>query len=211
MSGAVFHRSRIRTPLALVLALCALAKPAAGQVTGTPAFHAPYRSFARQEFGGAASFLENSQTAFEAFYRRGLGPADIGARLGLVVRRNASDAVVTGLDVRVPVLFHQHGSPLDGALVTGVGVSFNDGTNVLVPVGLAVGRRLNMEGSDVSLVPYVAPTGFTWAGGGNVDFGFGLGLGLDLRLSRVFEVRVSGGFGTTYAPEGMSVAAVWLR
>jgi hypothetical protein len=188
------------------------AGPSAAQVTGTPTFHAPYRAFSGHELGASVSFLENSQTAFEALYRVAIGSVDLGARLGGVVRDNADDAVLAGLDARIPVLFHESGSPLDGALVTGVGVAVGNDVAWWLPVGFSVARRLNLEGSDVSLVPYVQPTGFlNKAGAAGWHAGAGLGFGLDLRLTRAFEVRVSGGVGTTFAPRGVAVTAVWLR
>ncbi len=187
-------------------------RPASAQVTGTPAFHAPYRAFLRHELGASASFLENSQAAFEGLYRVGIGRADLGARLGAVVRDNASDAVLAGLDARIPVLFHESGSPVDGALLAGVGMAIGSGVGWWIPVGFTVARRLNLEGSDLSLVPYIQPTGYlTKAGSAGWHLGGGLGLGLDLRLTRAFELRVSGGVGTTFAPRGVSVAALWLR
>jgi hypothetical protein len=186
--------------------------PATAQVTGTPAFHAPYRPFANHEFGATASFLESSQTAFEGSYRMGVGPLDVGARLGGVVRKDASDAVLAGLDVRIPVLFHQAGSPLDGAIITGIGAAAGGGVGWWVPLGLSLARRLNLEGSDVSLVPYIEPAGFfTTSGTSAVDLGAGVGFGLDLRLTRTFEIRVSAGVGSTFAPRGVAVTAAWLR
>jgi hypothetical protein len=186
--------------------------PLAGQETGTPVFHAPYRAFASYEFGVSASFLENSQTAFEGLYRLGVGPVDVGARLGGVVRKNAGDAFLAGVDARVPVLFHESGSPLDGSVVTGLGMTVGSEVGWWIPLGLSLARRLNLEGSDVSFVPYVQPAGFiTTVGASAVDFGVGLGLGLDVRMTRAFEVRVSGGIGTTFTPRGLAVAAAWLR
>jgi hypothetical protein len=201
----------MRVPLAIGI-LVACSSPVRAQVTGTPAFHSPYRAFARYELGGTASFLVNSQTAFEGQYRRGLASVDVGARVGAVVRQNAPDAVLGGLDLRIPLLFHTAGSPVDGALLTGVGVEGGNGAVWWVPLGLTVARRLNLEGSDVSLVPFVQPTAYlTTTGASGWRLAAGFGLGLDLRLTRAFEVRVSGGVGTTRAPRGLSVAAVWLR
>ena len=185
---------------------------AAGQETGTPVFQAPYRAFLRHEFGASASFLKHSQTAFEGAYRLGVGPVDVGARLGAVLRKNAGDAFLAGVDVRVPVLFHQSGSPLDGSVVTGVGATVGSEVGWWIPLGLSLARRLNLEGSDVSVVPYLQPTGFlTTTGASSVDVGVGLGLGLDVRVTRGFEVRVSGGIGTTFSPRGVAVTAAWLR
>jgi hypothetical protein len=185
------------------------ARGAAAQETGTPMFQSPYRSFGRQEFGGTVSFLEGPQTGVEGHYRRGFGTLDVGVRLGAMVRDGAPDSFLAGLGLRVPVLHERH-SPLRGALVTGVGLDIDDGVNVWVPVGISLGRRLLVEESPVRLVPFAAPTLF-FTTLGDEAVSFALGLGLDLRLSPMFEVRVAGGFGTTGAPEGLAVSAVWLR
>jgi len=185
---------------------------ATGQETGTPVFHAPYRAFASHEFGASASFLENSQTGFEGFYRLGVGPVDVGGRVGGLVRKNAGDVFLAGVDARVPVLFHESGSPLDGSVLTGVGMTVGSDVGWWIPLGLTFARRLNLEGSEVSFVPYLQPTGFlTTAGASAVDVGVGLGLGLDVRVTRAFEVRISGGIGTTFTPRGVAMTAAWLR
>jgi hypothetical protein len=45
----------------------------------------------------------------------------------------------------------------------------------------------------------------------DVELGFGFGFGADFRLSRFFDARVSAGLGTDFAPEGVSISAVWIR
>ncbi|PYO36407.1 MAG: hypothetical protein DMD74_04385 [Gemmatimonadetes bacterium] len=57
-------------------------------------------------------------------------------------------------------------------------------------------------------VLYVQPTGFFLAGNGSSDFQFALGLGVDLRLSRVFDARISAGLGDV---RGVSIGAVWVH
>jgi len=188
--------------------LAAVSPPAGAQETGTSIYHAPYRSFLRYEFGAAVSFQRGSQTGIEGHYRRGAGPVDLAGRAGLMVRDDVQDSFLFGVQARVPFLFEEQ-SPLRGALVAGAGLDVSGGATLWVPVGVSLGRRLVVEKSAVRLVPYAQPTVFfTSAGSGVVA---GVGLGLDLRLSPAFEVRVSGGFGTAGAPDGVGVSAVWLR
>jgi hypothetical protein len=102
--------------------------------------------------------------------------------------------------------------PLDGALVFGGGLSIDGGTDFQFPLGLSLGRRVDVEDSEVSIVPYVQPTLFLV----NQDLGivrdtdviFAIGVGGDFRLSRRFDARVSLGFGDL---DGISIAAVWIR
>jgi hypothetical protein len=75
-----------------------------------------------------------------------------------------------------------------------------------------LGRRLNIEDSQISIVPYVQPTLFLVAPDfDSVELGFGFGFGADFRLSRFFDARISAGLGTDFAPEGVSISAVWIR
>jgi len=208
--NASFHVSRFTTlGIALAAGTLALARPAAGQETGTPVYHAPYRSFATGEMGATISFERSRQTGVEGFYRHGIGPVDVALRGGWMILDEGPDGFVLGLDGRMP-LISEIGFPLRGALVAGVGLDFRNGTGVWVPVGLSLGRRLTVEHSVVSLVPYLQPTVF-FTSVAEDDVGFGLGLGLDLRLSSAFELRVSGSFGTAAAPAGVAVTAVWLK
>jgi hypothetical protein len=106
-------------------------------------------------------------------------------------------------------LSHTTDFPLDGALILGVGGWFSSGNSILfVPVGLSLGRRIDPEGSSVSIVPYVQPTGTLVAGSGTSDFLFTLGLGADFRLSPRFDARISAGLGDL---EGVSLSAVWVH
>jgi hypothetical protein len=190
-----------------VLAACP-AGPAGAQETGTPAFHAPYRSFARYALGATASFQRGYQTGIEGHYARAVGPVDVALRGGRLFRDEAPDAFLVGLQARVPLIPEER-FPARGALVAGVGLDVTGAVNVWVPVGLSLGRRLLVEKSAVNLVPYVQPTVYFTSVGSNVAAG--LGLGLDLQLSRSFAFRVSGGFGTGGAPEGVAASAAWLH
>src|SRR6266571_3111903 len=81
-------------------------------------------------------------------------------------------------------------------------------SELFVPVGLSLGRRIDPKNSTISIVPYVQPTGLLAAGSGNSDFFFTLGLGTDFRLSPRFDARISAGLGDV---EGVSISAVWVH
>lgn len=205
-----------RTVGLVALALAAWAGTAAGQATFTPSFNAPYRAFARHEFGGTISFEEGSRTSLEGQYRFGYQAFDIGLRGGIrFVDDPGEDEVILGVEGRGRVLTHSEQFPLDGALVLGFGLNIDGGTDIIVPAGLSLGRRLNVEGSEVSIVPYVQPTlfllNFEVAGNRDTEVEFGFGFGADFRLSRFFDARISAGIGTDLAPEGVAISAVWIR
>jgi hypothetical protein len=182
---------------------------AAAQATGTTAFSAPYRAFGTHEFGGTLSFPEGGGVAAEGLYGFGKGKFDIGLRGG-VWDPSAGDAIfLVGVNVRQRVLEHTEDFPLDGAAVFGAGAQFiPDLTTLLVPVGLSLGRRLDVEDSQVSIVPFVQPTAILSHNSLDTDFNFALGIGGDFRLSSMFDARVSVGLGHL---EGISISAVWLR
>jgi len=187
-----------------------LASELAAQATGMPSFNAPYRAFSRSEIGLVISFPNGGGTAFEGAYRMSSGRFDIGFRGGLFDPGGAGDAtLLVGVEARQRVLSHTVDFPLDGALILGVGGAFVSGSSrMFVPIGLSLGRRIDPQGSQVSIVPYVQPTGILVAGSGSSDFFFALGLGADFRLSPRFDARISAGLGDL---EGVSLSAVWVH
>lgn len=199
---------RYLAPYLLVSAL--LVSKAAAQATGMPSFNAPYRAFTRSEIGLVISFPSGGGTAFEGAYRRSSGRFDIGFLGGMFDPGGAGSTVLlVGVEARQRVLSHTVDFPLDGALVFGVGGQFATGNSAMVvPIGLSLGRRIDPQRSQISIVPYVQPTGLLVAGNGNSDFLFALGLGADFRLSPRFDARISAGLGDL---EGVSLSAVWVH
>jgi hypothetical protein len=184
---------------------------AAAQATGTTTFNAPYRAFQRSEIGALLSFPDGGGTAIEGAYRYASGKFDIGFKAGFFNPSGAGSTVLlVGAEARERVITHTIDFPLDGALVVGAGGNFVSGNSVLLfPVGLSLGRRIDPQGSAVSIIPYAQPTMFLLAGN-NVPHHvrFTLGLGSDFRLSRAFDVRLSAGLGDI---EGVSLGAVWVH
>jgi hypothetical protein len=192
------------------LGLALAGSNAAAQATFTASYNAPYRAFEKYEFGGTVSFNRNDVTGVEGQFRFGYKAFDIGARGGMAFS-SGDDQVIIGIEGRGRVLTHSEQLPLDGAIVAGFGMLFDGGTNGHVPIGLSLGRRVNLEDSEISIVPYAQPTFSMVFGDSDFHTGFSFGLGADVRLSKFFDARVSGGFGTDWAPEGIAISAVWIR
>jgi hypothetical protein len=201
--------------MCLLLVGVALAVPAvatrsaAAQATGLPTFNAPYRAFTRSELGAVLTFPDGGGTAFEGAYRMSSGKFDLGFRGGIFTPSGNADArLLIGAEARQRVVTHTEDFPLDGALILGIGGRLSSGSSdLIVPIGLSLGRRIDPKDSKVSIVPYVQPTGFLVAGD-NSDFLFALGLGADFRLSPKFDARISAGLGDV---EGVSISAVWVH
>jgi hypothetical protein len=195
----------------LALVVFVSGSSATAQATGTTAFSAPYRAFDQHEFGGTLSFPDDGGgIAAEGLYGFGSGKFDIGLRGG-VWDPSAGDAIfLAGVNVRQRVIDHSEQFPLDGAIVFGLGAQFiEDATTLIIPFGLSMGRRLDVEDSEVSIVPYVQPTAFLTEGQNqDLELNFSLGIGGDFRLSRMFDARVGVGLGDM---QGISISAVWLR
>ena len=191
-------------------AVAFVAGSAAGQATKTASFNAPYRAFQQLEFGGTLSFNKYSVTGVEGQIRVGYRAFDVGARGGMLFS-SAQDVFAIGVEGRGRVLTHTEQFPLDGALVVGLGGLFGGGTSFNAPVGLSVGRRVDIEGAQISIVPYAQPTVNLVFGDPGGHVGFSFGLGLDARLSQYFDVRVSGGLASDWGMQGISVSAVWIR
>lgn len=204
-----------RNPIAFVsIALLVSAASAAAQATGTPSYNAPYRAFTHSEVGATVSFPEHLGTAIEGQYRFGYRTFDIGLRAGVnFPGNNIDNRVLVGAEARDRVITHTQQFPLDGAVIVGAGFNFDGGTGFIAPVGLSLGRRLIVQGSQVSIVPYVQPTGFIVSGhGAGTDLQFALGAGADFRLSQVFDARISVGIGGSAAPaRGVAISAVWVH
>lgn len=187
-------------PRKLLAALClVVTAPLAAQSTGTPVFHAPYRAFDRYEIGANVSDAGN--IAIEGFY----GFSHTGARWDFAIRGGVQDngdcdgckaGLLIGLDARYRVIDQSDDFPLDGALITGAGAHLvSGGSRLFIPIGLSLGRRVQFENSNSSLVPYVEPVILPTFGDGDSDVGVALGLGADLRINRRFELRLGIGIG----------------
>jgi hypothetical protein len=183
---------------------------AAAQETSTPIFKAPYRAFESHEFGASLSDPGSGiGFALEGFYRYGQGQHDFSVRGGFADVQGANTAFLIGGDFRTQVLSYSESFPLDGALTLGLGGIFGEGDDIfLLPVGISLGRRFDVEGSSTTFVPYVHPNIVPVFGGSGDDVQFTLGLGVDIRFGERWAVRASGGLGDI---EGVGVSLAYLR
>jgi hypothetical protein len=195
----------------ILIALVAVlgASGLAAQATGMPLYNAPYRAFQRSEIGAAVSFPSSAGTAFLGMYRMASGKLDLGFQAGIWDPCSGCNSVfLAGVEARDRVITHNADFPLDGAVIVGLGGEFANGNSVLVvPAGLTLGRRVQLSGTNISMVPYVQPTLFILAGDAS-GTNFGLGLGADFRFTPRFDGRVSAGLGDV---DGVSLGFVWVH
>ncbi|MFL5494210.1 MAG: hypothetical protein ACJ8DC_07500 [Gemmatimonadales bacterium] len=194
-----------------VTLLAGAARTSAAQETGTPVFKAPYRTFTTHEIGGSFSDPgEGASFALEGFYRYGHGAFDISFRGGFVdLSGSAGTQVLLGADARTQILTYSESFPLDGALTLGFGASVGDRPDkYFIPIGISLGRRFNLEGSNTTFVPYVHPVLGPTFGGGNSDVDAALGLGVDVRFSEDLALRVSGGVGDI---DGVGISLAYIH
>jgi len=179
------------------------------QTTGMPSFNAPYRVFQRSELGAVLSFPDGDGFGLEGVYRYASGKFDIGFRAGMQDPGGGGKSLLLlGAEARHRIITHNADFPLDGALVAGVGSALESGSGTLyIPFGLSLGRRIDIQNSKMSVVPYVQPTAF-YRADGNSDLFFTLGFGADLRLTQTIDARVSAGLGDLH---GVSLGAVWVH
>jgi hypothetical protein len=195
------------------LATIAFAGSAVAQESGTPVFKSPYRSFTSSEYGATFSDPGGSDWALEGFYGYGRDRWDIGLRAGIIDFGNDDTGVILGGSARTRVLQSSESFPLDGALTLGVGAMFGDNfTSVLIPIGVSLGRRVLLEGSETSFVPYLHPIVVPVLGDdlGDDDVLLALGLGVDIKFSRSFDIRVAGAIGDDLY-EGVSIGLAFIR
>jgi hypothetical protein len=194
--------------LLVALALLApAAVDAAAQSTGTPVYQAPYRAFKTYEIGGNLTDPGSGWT-LEGFYRWAYKNFDLGVRTGIWdPGNNASSVFLIGLDARTRVLTHSDKFPLDGAFTLGLGGNFGDGDVGYIPIGFSLGRRILLENSQTSFIPYVHPV-LTPAFGDRSDLLFTLGLGVDIKFTSSFDLRLGGGIGDL---DGIGIGAAYLH
>jgi hypothetical protein len=196
--------------LALAL-LAGVAGTSSAQETGTPIFKAPYRAFTSHELGASLSDPgEGVSLALEGFYRYGRDANDFSVRGGFEdLNGSAGTRVLLGGDFRTQVVSYSESFPLDGSLTLGFGADVGDGPDAYrIPVGVSLGRRFDLEGSNTTFVPYAHPVIVPRFGGGDSEVDFALGLGVDIRFSERWAVRASGGLGDI---EGVGVSLAYLR
>lgn len=203
----------------LVAALVALsASNSAAQETGTPIFKAPYRVFTDHEFGvSLADPGSGVSYALEGFYRYGHGAYDLSVRGGWEHLSSSVNGVTTpcctrylvGGDFRTQVLRYSDNVPVDGALTVGFGANIGSGQDAYyLPVGISIGRRFDLEGSNTSFVPFAHPVIVPTFGGGGSQINFALGLGVDIRFSKSLAVRASGGIGDI---DGVGISLAYIH
>jgi opacity protein-like surface antigen len=196
----------------LVLTLLAGAAGAASaQETGTPIFKAPYRAFKTHEIGVSLSDPgEGISLALEGFYRYGKDANDFSVRGGFAdLNGSGGTRLLLGGDFRTQVVSYSESFPLDGSLTLGVGANVGDGPDhYYIPVGISLGRRFELEGSNTTFVPYAHPVLIPTFGGGNSDVNFALGLGVDINFSEQWAVRASGGIGDI---DGVGVSVAYIH
>lgn len=198
-----------RTTLIVAALVLVSAVAAQAQVLGTPVFRSPYQAFKQHEFNGYFSDPGNgADLAIEGGYRFARKQFDIGLTVGYL--DNDIDGIFgVGVDGRYAVLKHSDDIPLDGALTVGFGALFSDGNSGFgIPIGLSVGRQIELENSKITFTPYAHPVFAPTFG--DIDDGvqFGLGLGVDVGLSPSFDVRISGAIGDY---EGVAIGVAWHK
>lgn len=177
------------------------------QSTGTPVYQAPYRAFAGSELGVSLAD-PGPGFALEGSYRTGVNATmDVGVRGGLH-DNSWRTSLLMGADFRARVLDHSESFPVDGSFTVGLGVSSGDGiTYGYLPIGFSMGRRILVEGSTVSLVPYVHPV-ITPVFGDASDTMISIGFGVDARVTPRLDIRFSAAIGDQ---DGIAFTVAFLR
>jgi len=188
---------RPRLPAALLaVVLLPVAQDVWAQSTGTPVFVTPRRNFRTYDWGATLSD-PGPGFALEGFYTRTAGANDLRFRAGIHDVDNGATAFLVGVDFRAPIINYSESFPLDGALTAGLGGAFSDDGSVgFIPLGLSLGRRIDVENSSVTFQPYFQPlVAVTFGDNGDDELRFSLGFGVELGFSGDFDLEVSGSVG----------------
>ena len=184
------------------------------QTTGTPVFLAPTKAFRSTELG---IFFTDPGPGFtlEGMYRAGRGSMDIGFRAGIgdndtdIPNGPSSTFFLAGVDIRMKMIRATEAFPLDGSLTLGIGGIFGDDETIgLIPIGISLGRRVNLEGTRTTFIPYFEPVLVPTFGDTQDDIQFGLGLGVDIQFSPRLDARLGAGLGDY---DGISLGVSFTR
>jgi hypothetical protein len=204
----------LRRILAVAVLAGVVVSEAHAQTTSTPVFLAPVKAFRVSEIG---IFFTDPGDGFtlEGMYRVGRGPSDIGFRIGVgdndvdVPNGPSSTFFLAGVDFRHRLIRATEAFPLDGALTLGVGGVFGDDATVgLIPIGISLGRRVNLEGTRTTFTPYFHPVLVPTFGDTQDDVQFGIGLGVDIQFSPRLDARLGAGLGDY---DGISLGVSFTR
>jgi len=179
------------------------------QETRTPVFSSPDRAFPRSELAAASPAPRTATWLSRASSRSATAP------------RTTASASASSTGVRTPAwspevscatasFATRTASPSTGrSRWASAGVlSEGDGDELLIPAGVSIGRRIPVEGSNVSFTPYAQPLLVTRVVSGELELDVAVGLGVDVRIGHSFDVRVAGGLGEI---EGISFSVAWLN
>ena len=183
----------------------------AAQETGSPVYQAPYRAFARNEIAVSLSEPGGAGFDLEGSYRGAFSKTvDLGVRAGFHSGPGPDGFTnaLLGADLRARLVTHTESFPLDGSLTVGLGLESGEGfTTGRLPIGLSMGRRVLIEGSAISLVPYAQPV-LTLLFGDASGTDLSLGFGVDARVTPRLDLRFSAAIGNS---SGIGFTAAFLH
>ena len=193
--------ARLLTLLLIGASAASSPETISAQATGLPTFFAPTRAFGSSEWGASLSRPGGGATGIEVRFGAALDRADLNLRAGYADRGASSDgSFVLGAEVRLPVIGRSQSFPLDGGFIFGVGYDV-DAEQAIVPLGLSLGRRVNIDEGALYLTPFLQPT-VVFAS----DSDFAVGLGIDVSIRAIPDIRVHWAVGDW---DGFSVSLFW--
>ena len=137
---------------------------------------------------------------------------NLGLRAGFL--DTPGDAIVTlGAETWGDIAVQDADFPLDLSWTAGVGAWLNGSTVVSVPVGVSIGRTIDIEGSNVSVQVYGHPRlGLAIYENAADDLDLDLGglfdLGADFHLSSDLAIKVAASFGDS---DALGIGLAWRQ
>lgn len=172
----------------------------------TPSFLPPRPG---DDIGIYLSDVEGADFSLQGIWRQG-GNLNLGVRLGYLDRSN-DGAIVVAAESWGLVARAGNQLPVDLAWTLGVGAAFDDNTVLEVPLGLTIGRVLQLDG--LTLQPYGHPRIALFIApdsGDEVDLRALFDLGVDAVVSDSWKLRVGATLGAIDAA-GIGLAYTWTR
>lgn len=196
----------ITRAIAVILLSLVMASEARAQYD-TPSFLPPRPG---DDIGIYLSDIEGADFGLQGIWRQG-GNLNLGLRLGYIDFRRDDGAIVVGAESWGLLARADNQLPVDVAWTLGVGATFNDHTVLEVPLGLTIGRVLQLDA--LTLQPYAHPRIALFIApdsNDEVDLEALFDLGVDAVVSDSWKLRVGATLGGRDAV-GIGLAYTWTR
>lgn len=193
---------KIRAVLIMVAAT-AVATPVSGQAWGSPTFLPPSPG---DDIGLYLTDMDGVDLGFQGIWRQ-QGNLNLGLRVGFLDTNLGDDLITVGVETWDRILQNSD-LPVDVAWTLGAGAAFGDGTFIGIPVGLTIGRVIDLDGIAFQLYghPRLSVEIASFNDNTDTDLDGLFDLGADVYLGDAWKLRLGATIG---GPDAVGVGLAY--